>query len=83
MDGWTAGGENGCSRPPCSEPPPPSTLSVQSGCYLSIFTLLPSADRPRPTYVHSPNDTWTDTHTPTETYTITDADNGGGAAEPP
>lgn len=62
---WSNGrleGKNGCSRPPCSDPPPPSTLSLQSGCYLSIFTLLPSTDRPRPTYVHSPNDTLTHTH---------------------
>lgn len=80
MDESTAGGKNGCSRPPCSDPPPPSTLSLQSGCYLSIFTLLPSTDRPRPTYVHSPNDTWTQTHT--KKYTITGVDNDCGAAKP-
>lgn len=66
-------------HPALTPPPsPPSTLSLQSGCYLSIFTLLPSTDRLRPTYVHSPNDTWADTHT--EKYTITDVDNDGGAA---
>lgn len=38
---------------------PPSTPRRQSGCYLSIFTLFPSTERPGPTYVHSANDKWT------------------------
>lgn len=68
-------------HPVLTPPPsrvPPSTLLLRSGCYLSIFTLFPSTDRPRPTYVHSPNDKWTHagTHTYTKSkYTITDVDN--------
>lgn len=80
MDGWR--GKMGAQGHRVLTPPPPSTLSLQSGCYLSIFTLLPSTDRPRPTYVHSPNDTHTHIYICTKTHTITDVDNDRSPAKP-